>query len=83
MNLAEEIQQELRRLPEPLAREVLDFIGYLEFRHGLTKSTTTGNLWQDGASSVAETLAAFRGSGKGGTTKRLLIDRQQDREQEA
>jgi len=35
MNTVERIQQEVRRLPEPLAREVLDFIGYLEYRHGL------------------------------------------------
>ncbi|MBF0425467.1 MAG: DUF2281 domain-containing protein [Magnetococcales bacterium] len=34
-NLAEKIQDELRRLPEPLIQEVLDFIGYLAYRHGL------------------------------------------------
>ena len=31
----ERICREARRLPEDLAREVLDFIGYLEQRHGL------------------------------------------------
>jgi hypothetical protein len=35
MNIAEIICREARRLPEPLAREVLDFIGYLEAKHGL------------------------------------------------
>lgn len=35
MNTVEKIQEEVGRLPEPLAREVLDFIGYLEYRHGL------------------------------------------------
>jgi len=35
MNIAEVICREARRLPEPLAREVLDFIGYLEAKHGL------------------------------------------------
>jgi hypothetical protein len=35
MNTAEKIFQEARRLPEPLAREVLDFIGYLEYKHRL------------------------------------------------
>lgn len=35
MDIAEKIYQEARRLPEPLAREVLDFIGYLETKHGL------------------------------------------------
>lgn len=29
-----EIYREAQRLPEPLAQEVLDFIGYLELKHG-------------------------------------------------
>ncbi|MDH4191077.1 MAG: DUF2281 domain-containing protein [Betaproteobacteria bacterium] len=32
---AQKIFDHVSRLPEPLAREVLDFIGYLEVRHGL------------------------------------------------
>ena len=40
MNIAEHIYREVRRLPEPLAREVLDFIGYLEIKHGLTERST-------------------------------------------
>lgn len=35
MNTAEKIYQEARRLPDALAREVLDFISYLEIKHGL------------------------------------------------
>jgi|GEM_PF-809811 len=35
MNLAERIYQEAQRLPEPLNREVLSFIEYLEFKHGI------------------------------------------------
>lgn len=35
MNLADKIHQHAQRLPEPLAREVLDFIGYLEQKHGV------------------------------------------------
>jgi hypothetical protein len=35
MGTAEKIYQEVRCLPEALAREVLDFIGYLEIKHGL------------------------------------------------
>ena len=35
MSLAEQIYKEARRLPEPLNREVLDFIGYLEHKYGL------------------------------------------------
>ena len=33
MNLAERIYMEAQRLPEPLNREVLSFIKYLEFKH--------------------------------------------------
>ena len=40
MNVIERICQEAQRLPEPLAREVLDFIGYLETKHGLHKLQT-------------------------------------------
>jgi hypothetical protein len=32
---ADKIHDQAARLPEPLAREVLDFIGYLEVKHGL------------------------------------------------
>jgi hypothetical protein len=32
---ANTIFEHASRLPEPLAREVLDFIGFLEVRHGL------------------------------------------------
>ena len=32
---ADKIHEHATKLPEPLAREVLDFIGYLEVKHGL------------------------------------------------
>lgn len=35
MNTAEKIHQEASRLPEHLAKEVLDFIEYIELKHGL------------------------------------------------
>ena len=35
MNIAQKIYEQARRLPEPLAREVLDFIEYIEAKHGL------------------------------------------------
>ena len=35
MNIAEKIYEQARRLPEPLAREVLDFIEYIETKHRL------------------------------------------------
>jgi hypothetical protein len=33
MNTAEQIYQQVQRLPAPLTQEVLDFIGYLQARH--------------------------------------------------
>ena len=35
MDIAEELQVKVRALPPPIAREVLNFIDYLEYRHGL------------------------------------------------
>jgi len=35
MSTTEQIMREIQTLPEPLAREVLDFIGYIEVKHGL------------------------------------------------
>lgn len=35
MNLAAQISEEVQHLPEPLAREVLDFIGYISAKHKL------------------------------------------------
>ena len=40
MNIAEKTHKEAKHLPEPLAREVLSFIGYLEYRHGLRDPAT-------------------------------------------
>jgi hypothetical protein len=38
MNISEKICREAYRLPEALAHEVLDFIGYLKEKHGLHES---------------------------------------------
>jgi len=35
MDIAQEIYKEAQRLPESLAREVLDFIGFIEAKHRL------------------------------------------------
>ena len=35
MSLAEQILKEAQKLPDALAQEVLDFIGYIEIKHGL------------------------------------------------
>ena len=35
MTIADQIYSEVSILPDELAREVLDFVGYLEMKHGL------------------------------------------------
>ncbi len=40
MSTAEQIIREIQKLPEPLVREVLDFIGYIEFKHGIRDRLT-------------------------------------------
>ena len=40
MDIAEIICREANRLPENLAREVLDFIEYLQFKHDLREPST-------------------------------------------
>jgi hypothetical protein len=42
MTTVDKIMQEVQRLPEPLAREVLDFIGYIAPKHGLTERLSEG-----------------------------------------
>lgn len=32
---AQKIYEKALKLPEPLAKEILDFIGYIEMKHGL------------------------------------------------
>ncbi|MBF0421247.1 MAG: DUF2281 domain-containing protein [Magnetococcales bacterium] len=82
MDPAEKVQHELRRLPESLIQEVLDFIGYLGYRYGLTDPDIPRN--RHSVESMAEqAVAAFRGSGKGGGTERLLTERKNDLEREA
>jgi hypothetical protein len=55
MNIADKIYEEASRLPEHLAQEVLDFIGYIEKKHGLSEkeignfkeaqAIAMGNVW--------------------------------------
>jgi hypothetical protein len=40
MSTAEQIMREIQKLPEPLVQEVLDFIGYIELKHGLKDRLT-------------------------------------------
>ena len=43
MTIADHIYEEVQALPDALAREVLDFIGYIEMKYDL-KSTREGDL---------------------------------------
>lgn len=80
MDLAERVQHGIRRLPEPLVLEVLDFIGYLEHRHGLTERDVPGD---EHCAGISQAISSFRGSGKGGGTARLLVERRSDLGREA
>ena len=40
MSTAEKIFKEAQKLPDSLAQEVLDFIGYIEMKHGLRDRCT-------------------------------------------
>lgn len=42
MSTAEQVIREIQKLPEPLAKEVLDFIGYIALKHGLKDGLTEG-----------------------------------------
>ena len=37
---AQKIYEKALKLPEPLAKEILDFIGYIEMKHGLEDTWT-------------------------------------------
>ena len=62
MSTAEQIIREIQKLPEPLAREVLDFIGYIELKHGL-KDRLTEELKQAQAIRYAAHLGQSRRRG--------------------
>lgn len=60
MSIAELVYEQVRSLPEPLAREVLDFIGYLRergerrvWRDLMTaQSTSLASVWENAEDSV-------------------------------
>lgn len=51
MNTAEMIYEQVKALPEPLAREVLDFVGYLAMK---VQHEEIGDLMQAQESSLGE-----------------------------
>lgn len=60
MNTAELIYEQVKGLPEPVAREVLDFVGYLrtKLEHGevldlmLTQEQSLVGVWDDATDDV-------------------------------
>jgi hypothetical protein len=50
MSIADMIYEQVKALPEPLAREVLDFVGFLRERRDLTQ-------WRDLMNAQAQSLA--------------------------
>ncbi len=54
MSLAELAYQELQRLPQPIVQEVINFIGYLEHKHGIddaglmiAQSESLSKVWEN------------------------------------
>ena len=62
MNIAEKIYDEVRKLPVDVARQVLDFIGYLEKKHNIqgedlknlkdAQTITMSHVWDNEADEV-------------------------------
>ena len=59
MSLAEVAYKELQRLPQPIVQEVIDFIGYLEQKHGiddasliLAQSDPLSRVWDNSEDDV-------------------------------
>lgn len=58
MNLAETIYQHSLNLPEAAAREALDFIEFLEYRHARSLLTSETTSWEAQVRSLAFTLSS-------------------------
>ncbi len=54
MTVAEKILQEVRRLPEPLQAEVLDFVEYLQSKASWVRPSSEDEAWQ--AMSVSQAM---------------------------
>ena len=60
MNLAKEIYQKSLSLPEHLARETLDFIEFLEQRHGIKPARVTTPATEEERKAALAHLASLR-----------------------
>ena len=60
MTLAESIYQHSLNLPEPAAREALDFIRFLEQRHGISSKASAAYASEAKRAAALENLAKIR-----------------------
>lgn len=74
-SLQDRLAEEIRKIPESRLAEVFDFVHY--FRLGLEAAEKEP---QPGTRN--DPIAAFCGSGRGGSVDRLLADRRTDRDNE-
>ena len=79
--LQDRLIEEIRKIPEPKLAELYEFIHY--FRLGVQADKSVDERASDLPASSVGAVAAFRASGLGGATERLLSDRKADRLREA
>jgi hypothetical protein len=60
MTLAESIYQHSLNLPEPAAREALDFIQFLESRYGVTSKTSVAQASEEKRAAALQKLTKVR-----------------------
>ena len=60
MTLSESIYQHRLNLPEPAAREALDFIQFLEQRHGITNKASAAQISEEKHAEALANLAKIR-----------------------
>ncbi|MDD5503570.1 MAG: hypothetical protein PHH26_08970 [Candidatus Thermoplasmatota archaeon] len=70
-SLQDLLTEEIRKIPESRFAEVFDFVHY--FRLGLEAAETPARPAIEN-----DAIAAFCGSGRGGSVQRLLADRKQE-----
>lgn len=75
MGATERITKLIESLPEREVAEILDFAEFLATRHREEPRPAS-------AATIADSIAAFRGQGRGGSVERLLAERRADSQHE-
>lgn len=78
--LQERVIEEIRQIPESRLPEIFDILHF--FRLGIQSAESTGKTPISTFQQDTDSIAAFRGKGRGGASERLLAERQADRERE-